>query len=295
MPKPYDATAKFLVEGYPADWLAFAGLGPVERVAVIDSNLSTITAEADKVLRVEGPEPWLAHVELQASHDSHLPGRLLRYNALLDDRHGLPTRSIVVLLRPQADGDNLTGIYRRSLPGGPVYLEFRYQVVRAWQQPVESVLAGGLGTLPMAPVAQLAGMEPEEVIRRMHERLDRQSSKVAADLWCSTANLMGLRYRREEMSYLLRGIEMMKESIFYQMVLEEGEATGEARGEARGKAEEARRILLILGRDRWGEPDPLVVEAIESLDDLGRVEALVKRCSRASGWADLLAMPPEGE
>ena len=66
MAKPYDSTAKFLVQEYPADWLALAGLVPVGPVSTIDANLSTITAEADKVLRVDDPEPWLAHVELQA-------------------------------------------------------------------------------------------------------------------------------------------------------------------------------------------------------------------------------------
>ncbi len=102
----------------PTGWPSPAS-GRSSGVAPIDSNLSTITAEADKVLRVEGPEPWLAHFELQSSHEAHLPRRLLRYNALLDDRHDLPTRSILVLLREQADGDDLSGIYRRSLPGRP--------------------------------------------------------------------------------------------------------------------------------------------------------------------------------
>lgn len=303
MAKLYDATTKFLVEGYPADWLALAGLGPVEGVAPIDSNLSTITAEADKVLRVEGPEPWLAHFELQSSHEAHLPRRLLRYNALLDDRHDLPTRSILVLLREQADGNDLSGIYRRSLPGNPHHLEFHYQVVRVWQQPVELVLAGGLGTLPMAPVSQLADMEPEEVIHQMEERIDREPGVDAGMFWTATGILMGLRYVREEVAWLLRGVRGMKESSFYQMILEEGEALGVAKGVAQGvaqgkiegKIEEAKRILLILGRDRWGEPDPGVVEAIESLGDLGRVEVLVKRSYRASSWEELLAESPTGD
>ena len=172
MPKPYDATTKFLVEGFPADWLAFAGLGPVGRVDVIDANLSTITAEADKVLRVDGPEPWLAHVELQTSHEADLPRRLLRYNTLLDDRHDLPTRSLVVLLRPEADGADLTGVYRRSLPGGPDLPGVPLRRGPGLAPARGVVLAGGLGTLPMAPVSDLAKMEPAEVIRRM-ERTDR--------------------------------------------------------------------------------------------------------------------------
>ena len=44
--------------------------------------MSTVTAEADKVIRVDGPEPWLVHIELQTGFDRALPRRLLRYNAL---------------------------------------------------------------------------------------------------------------------------------------------------------------------------------------------------------------------
>ena len=73
------------------------------------------------------------------------------------------------------------------------------------------------------------------------------------------------------------------------------EAKGVAQGKIEGKIEEARRILFLIGRDRWGEPDPVVVEAIESLDDLGQVEALVKQTYRASSWEELLTVAPEGE
>jgi predicted transposase YdaD len=285
--KPYDATTKFLVEGYPADWLALAGFGAIERVDVIDANLSTITAEADKVLRVAGPEPWLAHVELQTSHEAHLPRRLLRYNTLLDDRHDLPAWSIVVLLREQADGDDLSGVYRRSIPGGHGFLEFRYQVIRVWDQAVESVLLGGLGTLPMAPVSNLSEMEPAEVIRRMQERIDPQPREAAGMFWSATGILMGLRYRREEILELLRGVRGMKESSFYQMILDEGRADGATR--------EARRILIRQGERRYGPAGPETVAAIERIAGVEAVEALIDRLTEATTWEGLLAPPPDGE
>jgi predicted transposase YdaD len=292
VPKRYDATLKYLVEAYPTDWLTLAGFGPVERVTTIDANLSTITAEADKVIRVEGPEPWLAHVELQSGHDADFPRRLLRYNALLDERHNLPTRSIVVLLREQADGDDLTGIYRRSLPGSPDYLTFHYQVIRAWQVPVKSVLAGGLGILPMAPVSNLADLEPPEVIRQMQERVDRETKVDAGRFWLATGILMGLRrYSPEEIIDLLKGVRGMRESSFYQMILEEGEA----KGVAKGKVEEARRILLRQGQHRFGLADQATVDAIDSIDLIEGIEGLLDRLLDVSSWEELLAVPPEGE
>jgi predicted transposase YdaD len=307
VPKPYDATTKFLVEGFPADWLRFAGLGPIGRVDVIDANLSTITAEADKVLRVDGPEPWLAHVELQTSHEGHLPRRLLRYNTLLDDRHDLPTRSIVVLLRPQADGNDLSGVYRRTLPGDHQFLEFRYDVIRAWEQPVEQVLAGGLGTLPMAPVSDLAEMEPAEVIRRMKERVERELETDPGLFWSATGILMGLRFPDEETMNLLRGVRGMKESSFYQMILREGRAEGVAEGIAEGVAqgmaqgvvegqvEEARRILLRQGQRRFGPVDQMTATMIASTDSIDRIEGWLDRVLEVSSWEELLAETPSGE
>ena len=59
MAKPLDATLRNLFELEPAAWLVVFG-APVPDpglVRVIDSNLSTVTAETDKLVRVGGPEP----------------------------------------------------------------------------------------------------------------------------------------------------------------------------------------------------------------------------------------------
>jgi hypothetical protein len=70
----------------------------------MNSDLSTVTAEADKVIRVEGQEPWLVHIELQAGHDQTLPRRLLRYNAMLNVRHDLPVHTVAMCsTRPPMD------------------------------------------------------------------------------------------------------------------------------------------------------------------------------------------------
>lgn len=93
MAKPFDATLKDLLEAYPNDWLALGGQQAAGDVEVIDAGLSTITAEADKVLRIHDPAPCVFHFELQASRDSGLVSRVLRYNVLLDYRHAVPPTS----------------------------------------------------------------------------------------------------------------------------------------------------------------------------------------------------------
>src|SRR5687768_4702170 len=112
MSKPFDATTKELLESDPAGWVTFLGHPTDARDAnLIDADVSTVTSDADKVIRVATPSPWLLHIELQASRDDSLPWRLLQYNAILQQRHRVPVATTVVLLRAAANASNLTGAW----------------------------------------------------------------------------------------------------------------------------------------------------------------------------------------
>lgn len=108
MSKPYDAGTKFLIEHYLADWLALSERRSSSPTAIIDADLSTVTAAADKVLRVDDPQPWLLHLELQASRDEGFVERVQWYNGLLEYRHKLNVHS------QEADAPELSGLWQRG-------------------------------------------------------------------------------------------------------------------------------------------------------------------------------------
>jgi predicted transposase YdaD len=157
MEKLYDPTLKALVETAPADWLALLHLPPAP-VTVIDADIAAVLAgAADKVLRVQADPEYLLHLDFQAGHDSaRLPRRLRLYNTVLEDRHDLPIRSVAVLLQAGADSPQLTGTLERAFPGEAPYSIFRYAVVRVWLLSVQQLLEGGLGTLALAPIGDVA-------------------------------------------------------------------------------------------------------------------------------------------
>jgi predicted transposase YdaD len=239
--QPFDITLKHLLEAHPADCLRLVGLSTAAPIDVIDADLATVIAEADKVFRVNDRVPWLMHFELQASYDADLPQPMLRYNVLLKHRHGLPVRSVVILLRAKADGPEMGGVVRHTL-ADERYLEFHYRVVRIWQMPVSDILAGGLGTLPLAPLAAVRQPELPAVIRRMKERLSTEVPRSEeAILWTATYVLMGLRYDQTLASELLKGALAMEESVTYQEIIDlsgnhpQGNGQGQGRGQGRGR------------------------------------------------------------
>ena len=199
MEKLYDPTLKALVETAPADWLALLRLPPAP-VTVVDADIAAVLAgAADKVLRVQADPAYVLHLDFQAGHDSaKLPRRLRLYNTVLEDRHELLVRSIAVLLHPGADSPQLSGRFERAFPGEEPYSTFRYAVVRVWQLPVQPLLDGGLGTLPLAPISDVSATDVPDVIRRMDQRLRRPRERArAAEVWAATHILLGLRYSAE--------------------------------------------------------------------------------------------------
>jgi predicted transposase YdaD len=149
--------------------------------------------------------------------------------------------------------------------------------------PAEKWLSGGLGLVPLAP---LGAVQPEElpgVIAQMKKLLGRKVAPAqAADLWSATYILMGLRYERALIQNLLQGVVTMKESVTYQAILQEGEAKGEI--------EEAKKILVLQGRNRFGEPPVQALAAIAAVSDVKKLEDLSVRLLGAASWQDLLGL-----
>jgi predicted transposase YdaD len=303
MALPFDATLKELVETSPADWLAFLGL-PAGPTTWIESDLSAVTAQSDRVLRVEtATGPWLLHLEFQSGPGGHLPRRLYRDNALLLHRHELAARSVVLLLRPAADHPNLTGELHLAPPGGPPWL-FPYTVVRLWQQAVENLLRGGLGLLPLAPLANVGPENLLEVFRQVAARFKVEAAPdEARKLWTATYILAGLSHPREWIDRLVEGVIEMEESVTYQAIVSKGLEQGRLQGLAQGRAEgltegreqEARALVLLVGRKHLGNPSPAEESQLLAVNDVQRLERFIERLadpeSKLADWSELLASP----
>ena len=195
MSKPFDATPKGLVEIRPTDWPAFLGVA-ARAVEVVDADVSTVTAAADKVLLVRADEgDRIQHLDFQSGPDASIPRRTHGYSALLEERHELPVESVVVLLRQEAHLSAISGVYERSLPNAPgPYLHFRYRVIHVWELPVETVLNAGISVLPLAPISAVRQNELPAVIERMKQRLDAETDQTTvAELWTATKVLLGRR------------------------------------------------------------------------------------------------------
>jgi hypothetical protein len=289
VPGPFDTTLRYLVQTYPADWVTFLGHASPGLVEIVDANLSAVSAEVDKVVLVGDADPWLVHLEFQSSYDATIGQRLVRYNTMLHLQHQLTVASVLVLLRPAANGPAVNGEYRLALPGGEPYLTFTYAIRRLWHEPATELLRGALGTLPLAPLGATSRAALPGLLRAIDERFIHEAPPAdAARLRVVTYTLLGLRYPSAVADQLLPGIRSMRDSSTYQAILDEGRVEGRAAGRAEGRAAEARELLLQLGEQRFGPPDERTLATLAAIGDHTRLRALATHLLDAASWDELL-------
>ena len=284
--KPFDAATKQLVELRPADWVNFLNLPIGAGAELMDADLATITTAADKVVRVQTDPPYLLHVEFQAGKDD-IAERTLRYNVLLWYRHKLPVESVIVLLRRAADLPQKAGQLQIIGQGGSPVINFRYTVIRVWEQEAQAFLNGGLGLLPLAPLANVTDEELPSVVGQMQARIARenQTSAQARFLWTATYLLLGLNHEPDFINDLLKGVLQLQESSTYRAIWEEGER----RGRVEGRVEGERRLFLRFAAQRLGQPSPQVEAALGRITSPEEWEKLADRLLGVETWDELLA------
>jgi predicted transposase YdaD len=107
--------------------------------------------------------------------------------------------------------------------------------------------------------------------------------------------LIGCPFSGNLIVQLLEGVTAMKESTMYQRILREGRQEGLRQGQqeglSAGEMREARRYLILLGTERFGEPDPATLAAQGAIPNVERLEALGRKLiadPALSAWEELL-------
>lgn len=279
MPKPFDAAMKSLIEAFPADWLRLVGVPAAEPIEVLSPDLSTVTAAADVLLRSGGV---VVHIDAESGPDENLASRLLLYNVLAHRHSGLPVHSVAVLLRSNAKAANLTGeLAYGPHPHGEV--RFRFEVVRVWETPMADLLAAGPGLMPLAVLGKPpAGHSREQAIPGVILRAADEARKAvppdhAARVVIAALILAGMHTDRDSLQFVVQRLQTMEERNAAIELFEEW-----------GAIKHGKKTILLMGKEKFGDPTPEQEQNLRSIEELARLDRLSVRLLKVDSWDELL-------
>ena len=280
MSAPFDTTLKELVDEFGADWVGWLApalnLPAGVRATPFRAELSTVQLLADRVFRLDPPHLGLLHIEPQANWDGDLLQRLHEYNVLLH-RHAEHVHTVLLLLRREANRPVFDGELFRHHADGSESNWFKYLVVRVWELSADELLAGDIGTLPLALLTDDAEPRLGEVVDLIDARLRAERVRDGTRTLVMTSGyfLLGLRYNEDKIQQSFMRARGMKESTTYQAVLREG------------RVESKQEDLIDVLRSRFG-PLPIKLEQrINSTADLPTLRAAMRVAGTVAALDDL--------
>jgi predicted transposase YdaD len=245
----YDNLCKVLSEKYPerfATWLLGEEYSNSD-IKVLKAELSIEPIRADSVTLLRTKDQIL-HIEFQVLVASKppLPLRLLDYWVRLYRQYGVPITQIVILLKPteqEVEDTFAVGTTRHS-----------FQVIKMWEQDPLPLLQDE-ALLPLAVLA--ATTKPTQLLKQVDMAISKIEEVDRRKEVATCAKIMaGLRYKKKLIEGLFRE-PMMRESVIYQEILQEGRQVG--------LREEAKALVLRQLTRKLGVLDAQVVDRISAL------------------------------
>jgi len=267
MSKPADIGGKRLVSLAPANWAqSVTQLSQLQVQQMLDSDLQWVIRENDILLKVTSPETgeFLLLNELQLRYNSQLPRRMRAYTALAEEKYQVPVYPVLINILPHLRNPQIPSCYESSFQGIRAYQDYR--VINLWEVEVEMVFQQNLRSLlPFVPILK-GGGEQQVVQQALQElRTDEELSELEPLLSFFASFVLELPVVQEIMRW---DMAVLRESPWYQQILQEGVQQGEKEGEVK-------LVLRQLTR-RFGTLDQALEQQIRELD-LEQLERLAEQ------------------
>jgi predicted transposase YdaD len=168
---------------------------------------------------------------------------MLDYWVRLYRLYDTPVTQVIVLLRPPSEGT----VIKTAFQVGATY--HQYSVLKLWEQDPTPLL-NDVALLPLAPLA--AAVDPDGLLRQVATRLSTIEAPQRKELSACIELMAGLRFKKALIRQLFRE-DLMRESVIYQDILEQGLQQGE------------KTLVLRLLTRRLGQLSATIQSQIEQL------------------------------
>ncbi|NDJ17467.1 DUF4351 domain-containing protein [Myxacorys almedinensis] len=231
----FDTTCRRLTEIFPEDFASWLLGYRVPLTELSPTELSIEPIRADRVILLQGQNE-IVHIEFQTDPKDDVPMRLADYRLRLHRRFPNKTiHQVVIYLRET----NSERVYQNYFEIAGMYAEFN--VIRIWEVPAEELMTFP-GLLPFVGLSR--SNNPIQTLRRAVREIQRiEDESQQHEAMAATYVLSGLKFEAAVLSQVIRR-DIMRESVTYQLILEEGREEGREQGLEQG-LEQGQRLEAI--------------------------------------------------
>ena len=305
MTKRADIGSRRLISLAPTAWVRWLlGDDTLEAIDLLSADFQWVGRESDALIRVRSPQhgDFVVINEIQLRYDPAMPRRMMAYAGLARERYGEPVYPVLVNILPPSAGVEIPTRFESEFLGLTARQDYR--VLNLWEVEAAQVLeAELLPLLPFVPI--LRGGQDLPLLQRAVTRLRAvpELSELEPLLAFFASFVLETEFVRQIMRW---DMVILRESPWYQEILEEGREQGLKegleQGLQRGLEQGLQRGLEQARRDdlhrvlehRFGELPAEVREVLQRLD-MEQLERLFDLALDVATLEEFCAhLPPAG-
>jgi predicted transposase YdaD len=288
MTKKADLGSKRLISLAPNNWVRWITQDQtIEVQEFLSSEFQWIGRDNDVLLKVNSPEngQFLILNELQLKYKTEMPLRMRAYTALAGEKYNLPVYPVLINILPNSQNENIPSFYESEFKGIRSYQN--YQVINLWEVEANLVFEQNIASLlPFVPILKGGGNEATVTNALVELRKNEQLEELEPLLSFFASFVLEIPIVQKIMRW---DMTVLRESPWYQTILQEGLAKGEQQGIQRGEFELINRQL----KKRFGEVSEntkfkLKNLSIEQLELLGESLFDFNSLDDVNNWLDNL-------
>ena len=272
MAKPVDIGSKRLISLAPNAWVQWVtGNSQVRASQLLDAEFQWISRESDVIVKAKSPQhqEFLILNELQLRYDQNMPQRMRNYVALAEEKYNLSAYPVLINILPPPTTVTIVDCYDREFMGLKARQDYR--VINLWEVEAELVLEQPLPPLfPFVPILKGGGSESKLRSAVQALRADQTLNQLEPLLAFFASFVLEIPLIQQIMRW---DMTVLRESPWYQEILQEGVAQGIQEGIEQGIQQERRGSLERILKLRFSEiPSEISIRiqalTLEQLEEL---------------------------
>ncbi|NER87081.1 DUF4351 domain-containing protein [Moorena sp. SIO3A2] len=264
MAKRADIGSKRLISLAPNAWVQWVtGNSQVRASQLLDAEFQWISRESDVIIKASSPQhqEFLILNELQLRYDQNMPKRMRNYVALAEEKYNLSAYPVLINILPPPATVTIEDCYDREFMGLKARQDYR--VINLWEVEAELVLGQPLPPLfPFVPILFGGGSESKLRSAVQALRADQTLNQLEPLLAFFASFVLEIPLIQQIMRW---DMTVLRESPWYQEILQEGLAQGIEQGIEQGIQQERRGSLERILKLRFSEIPVEISIRIQSL------------------------------
>jgi predicted transposase YdaD len=264
MIKKADLGSKRLISLAPNNWVQWiTQQKDLQVLEFLSSEFQWIGRDNDVLLKVNSPTEgtFLILNELQLRYKKEMPLRMRAYAALAEERYNLPVYPVLINILANSSSEIVPTYYQSEFRRIKAYQD--YKVINLWEVEANLVFEQKISSLlPFVPILKGGGNEATATtaLRELRQNEDLEDLEPLLSFFASF--VLEIPIVQQIMRW---DMTVLRESPWYQTILQEGLAQGEQKGLQQGGKREALVLISRQLKKRFGEESETLKPQIETL------------------------------